>query len=164
MIDILREYIKYDPYDGSFVWIKNTSACNIVGRKAGSIERKANGVSYIRISVLRKRISGGMAAWMMFYGKEPSKIIDHIDGNGLNNSISNLREADIHQNGFNRKANRGKICKLKGVSRLKCGKFTSQITINQKAEYLGIYNTEAEAHGAYKKRAKELFGDYARFQ
>ena len=40
--------------------------------------------------------------------------------------------------------------------------FVSQIVINYKHIYLGIYKSEIEAAKAYDRKAKELFGEFAR--
>ena len=43
------------------------------------------------------------------------KITDHIDGNGLNNSRSNLRICTSAENNFNQRPQAGKTSKYKGV-------------------------------------------------
>lgn len=40
-------------------------------------------------------------AWFYVYGAWPDHLIDHIDGNPLNNAIANLREVTIQQNRWN---------------------------------------------------------------
>jgi rRNA processing protein Gar1 len=67
--------------------------------------------------------------------------IDHKDGNKLNNKIDNLREVTRQQNQHNRPTAKGYI-KIKE-------KFKSQIKINNKTIYLGMFNTEEEARKAY---------------
>ena len=75
---------------------------------------------------------------------ENSKLeIDHIDGNRINNHISNLRIVSKQQNQFNR-------TKAKGFhfnKRIK--KYQAYIGVNSKMILLGLYTTEEEAHQAY---------------
>jgi len=74
----------------------------------------------------------------------------------LNNSISNLRWATRSEQCANQKR---KGSNLKGVQQ-QGEKFRANIRINGKNTYLGMFKTEEEAHKAYCKKAKEVFGDF----
>lgn len=96
--------------------------------------------------------------------KEPVGFqIDHINGDGLDNRKANLRictHSQNHQNQFSRK---GCTSCFKGVSRRSnCNKWEAGIKHKGKSIWLGNYNTEIEAAKAYDKKAKELFGNFAR--
>jgi hypothetical protein len=85
--------------------------------------------------------------------------VDHRDGNGLNNTKSNLRNCTHRQNSMNRKANAGR--KWKGIWR--AGKnFRAAITVRDKQIHLGCFATEEEGARAYDLKARELFGEFAR--
>ena len=92
------------------------------------------------------------------------KYTDHKDRNRLNNRRSNLREATMSQNNYNRSSS-GKS-KYKGVSiyRRKSGKPYFRATIKHNYKYidLGYFYNEEEAGRAYDKKAKELFGEFAK--
>jgi hypothetical protein len=93
---------------------------------------------------------------------EKNKLVDHIDGNGLNNSRSNLRITDYSKNGMNRKKEIGLSSKYKGVSyRSKTNRWRSLICINRKQIEIGVYKSEIEAAIAYNKKAIELYGEYS---
>jgi len=77
-------------------------------------------------------------------------LIDHIDGNKLNNAFDNLRVVSNQGNQFNRPT-------AKGYSWNKArGKWEAQIRINKKNKHLGCYDTEEAARAAYLA-AKEKY-------
>ena len=85
--------------------------------------------------------------------------VDHIDGNRLNNSISNLRFVTrVQNNGNARKPSHGKSSRFKGVSKLKNrAKYEAYISKNDKKVILGYFTNEIEAAKAYNKAAQEYF-------
>jgi hypothetical protein len=96
---------------------------------------------------------------------DPSKDlqIDHIDHNGLNNQKSNLRLCSRAGNMQNtRKAINKKTSPYKGVTWNKQkSKFTAQIRINGKMQYLGPYLNDTDAALAYNEAAKKHYGEFA---
>lgn len=89
-------------------------------------------------------------------------VVDHIDGNGLNNSKSNLRICTQAQNVYNNRPKLNTSSKYKGVSFNKNeGKW--KVTIKCKGEHfhLGWFRDEKKAARAYDKKAAELFGEFA---
>jgi len=90
------------------------------------------------------------------------RLIDHQDGNGLNNTRSNLRYATQSQNQANR--TRGKSSKsssrFKGVSLLPA-RWIARIKVNGKAIHLGTFTTEDAAARAYDAAAKLHFREFA---
>ena len=76
-------------------------------------------------------------------------IIDHKDGNGLNNRRSNLRFATLEQNGQNSKKKEGTSSKYKGVSWNKNFKKWVACYKGKKTAYLGCFDIEEEAAKAY---------------
>jgi hypothetical protein len=89
-------------------------------------------------------------------------VVDHIDGNGLNNCRGNLRVCTPQQNTFNSRP-RPKKSKFKGVRYdAETGKWIAEITHNGIKYHLGTFATEVEAARAYDRKAVELQGPYAR--
>lgn len=92
-------------------------------------------------------------------------IVDHKNGNGLDNRRSNLRFATNQQNSFNTPPYRrkGKVSQYKGVHFEKTTKkFKAVIKVNGQIKTLGRYETEELAAEAYNEAAKNAFGDFAR--
>lgn len=96
-------------------------------------------------------------------GTREGEMVDHIDGNGLNNTRENIRIVTAGQNNMNRRLkSHGKSSKYKGVSRYKGRKkWVAHITKDGKTTYLGSFKNEGDAGLAYNKAALELFGEFA---
>lgn len=87
--------------------------------------------------------------------------VDHRDGDGLNNTRSNLRPATRRENQGNSKKRTG-TSKFKGVSYSSANaKWRSQIRVNGKNTFLGFYASETEAATAYDAEARTCFGEFA---
>lgn len=92
------------------------------------------------------------------------KLIDHEDGNGLNNQRHNLRPCLGYQNQGNRKKQLKKTSsKFKGVHWNKHAKrWRTQIKHEGKQIYLGYFSTEEDAARRYNQAAIEKFGNFAK--
>ncbi len=81
--------------------------------------------------------------------------VDHIDHDGLNNQVSNLRVCTNQENSRNQKKRKKTSSRFKGVCWAKAsGKWHAQIKLNDKRIHLGYYNDEIEAAQAYDVAAK----------
>lgn len=86
--------------------------------------------------------------------------VDHIDGNGLNNTRSNLRYATKAQNAQNRSVTGNGASKYKGVS--KSGyRWRATIRVNGEFKHIGVFDTQIKAAKAYDSQAKKYFGEFA---
>lgn len=89
--------------------------------------------------------------------------VDHIDGNGLNNTRENLRLVTRAQQCQNRKQSSYKSSKFKGVRWWKYKNvWQARIKKDGKSTHLGYFNNEVLAAKTYDIAAKELFGEYAK--
>ncbi len=94
-------------------------------------------------------------------------LVDHIDLNGINNRRNNLRIATHSQNLQNKSIQSNNQLGYKGVTLVRGkyqNKFKAQIQFDGKLFYLGIHDTVEEAYAVYCEKAKELFGEFARFE
>ena len=93
----------------------------------------------------------------------PGQKIDHRNGDGLDNQRSNLRLATQAQNSQNQGKQSGTSSQFRGVTfHRPSQKWTAQIRVNGKLEYLGTFASEADAARHYDDRAAEAWGEYAR--
>ena len=95
--------------------------------------------------------------WVLSTGKDiPQGLeIDHINGNKLDNRIENLRVVSHRKNGQNMKVHRdGQLVGCYYHKRVK--RYVSKIQINSKLIHVGYYETEQEAHEAYKIACKHI--------
>lgn len=90
-------------------------------------------------------------------------VIDHKDGNGLNNQRSNVRVCTQQQNSINRKGHGAS--KYIGVSCDKRwnNKWRASIKIGGKQKSIGYYKTEENAAIAYNIFAEKHHGEFARY-
>ncbi len=108
------------------------------------------------------RINNIMQSIFMHNLIKGSKMIDHIDHNGLNNQKYNLRICNHTENMWNRRPSKNCKSIYKGVTvNNKLNKFIATIYFNKKRIYLGIFEKEIDAAKAYDAKAKELFGEFA---
>jgi len=95
---------------------------------------------------------------------EKGKIVDHINGNGLDNRKENLRIATYAQNSYNSGRQKNNSSGFKGVSweNVRGSKnWRAQLTVNGKKVRIGRFKTPKEAALAHDKKAKELHGAFA---
>lgn len=159
------ELLRYEPESGSFFWQRHMTGTAPIGSVAGSLQVNKNGTRYIRVCIDGTNLSAHRLAWFYVYGIWPKDQIDHIDGDGTNNRISNLREASRFQNAQNRRMHKSNKWGMKGITWKKArGKWQAQIEANGKAKYLGTFATKEEAALAYATAAAALHGQFARCQ
>lgn len=152
----LHSILKYDKDTGVFTWRKTISTRSPKGSIAGT-NREG---SCIIITINLRKYRAHRLAWLYMTGKWPSKLIDHIDRNPLNNAWNNLRSATVQQNGFNSAVRPHSKTGFKGVHREITGRYSANATVNGKRIYIGVYGTPEEAHAAYTNFVKPIHGEF----
>ena len=144
-LEQIKEYLSYNAETGIMTWRKSPGRRRNEGAAAGTLEVKG----YIRIKLKGYKNYAHRMAWFLYYGNWPEKDLDHINGIRDDNRIENLKEVSNRENSQNRVSHRnGKLfgCYFHKQNK----KWYAQIRINGKIKYIGLFNTEQEAHEAYK--------------
>ena len=153
--DLLRQQVEYDQQTGVFRRRRSFGPNVRVGQVAGSLKKDG----YVRFSVLGKTHMAHRLAWLYVMGQWPINEIDHINSIRADNRFSNLRDVPKKTNAENRRtASRLKVSGLAlGVAFNKAmQKFQASITTGGKPRYLGLYDTEEQAHQAYVAVKRQL--------
>lgn len=156
--DFSRAYLKsvlyYDMALG--IWTRiNSKRGDFVGKRAGCVN-KFDGRRYIKVR--GQRYSESRRAWFYVKGTWPKRDVEHRDGDKANNRWDNFRLVTRTQNQGNARSR----VPLKGVTRVRTGKYIAQIQRSMRKMHLGTFDTAAEAHAAYVVAAKKVFGVFAR--
>jgi hypothetical protein len=93
---------------------------------------------------------------------DDKRVVDHIDGNPLNNQRSNLRVCAPSQNIKNQRLRTDSTSGLKGVSKYQ-GYWRARIQVDGKRINLGNFSTREEAHAAYCLAARQFHREFANF-
>lgn len=99
----------FDYKDGHLVWKKPLSNRAAVGER---IKRSKNNL--FRVGIYGKNYLAHRIIFLMHHGYIPH-MIDHVDGNPLNNRIENLRECNKKTNGYNAKISKRNSTGVKSV-------------------------------------------------
>jgi hypothetical protein len=79
------------------------SLTKAVHAKAGNESGWMDNCGYFIIKLNRKTYKAHRIAWLLTYGSWPEDQIDHINGNGLDNRLENLRDVSNRENLRNKK-------------------------------------------------------------
>jgi HNH endonuclease/AP2 domain len=91
------------------------------------------------------------------------RMVDHRNGDTLDNRIENLRLATHGENCRNQKLRIDSKVGLKGVIHTPSNRWHAHIQVDYRRIYLGSFETREEAHEAYCDAARKYHGEFARF-
>ncbi|EPL2137987.1 TPA: hypothetical protein MI728_003732 [Klebsiella aerogenes] len=144
----LKGLMVYSPKSGVFTWINPPQGHEeLLGEQAGS---PANGnKTYWLIQIDGKKYKRSHLAHLFMTGKMPSGIIDHINGNSLDDRWMNIRDTTYAINAQNRLVGKPGRELPMGVKKLKSGRYLARIGVGRKSVSLGTFDTVEEAKSAY---------------
>jgi hypothetical protein len=145
----LQKILRYAPSEGAFYWLVNHKHPKArIGMLAGRINKQGRAqIGYKGSQLFVHRL-----VWLFETGAWPTALVDHRDGNPLNNMFANLRVTDYYGNSQNQQAIRpnNKSSKLLGVSwHSRHKKWIASIKVHVKKMHLGYYTDANKAHAAY---------------
>ena len=152
--DFLKENFEYK--DG-LLYRKETVSSNA---KEGCLAGWVNPNNYRYVSISNKKYLLHRLIWLYHYGYLP-KMLDHINGDSLDNRVENLRPATHSQNTANSRVKSHSKSGIKGVSKQGRG-YYAKIQVRGKSFYLGTYETPELAKECYDFAAELAFGEFAR--
>lgn len=95
-------------------------------------------------------------------GAKSGEIVDHVNGDGLDNRKSNLRICTRRQNTLNQRKHVEASSQFKGVTlRKDKNLWQAYITVSGKRKHLKYWLNEIDAAKAYDAAAKKYFGEFA---
>lgn len=154
----LKDVLSYNEIDGIFTWKLALSKRISVGSVAGTPTAKG----YIKIRIDYSYYQAHILAWYYMTGEWPSEMLDHINGVGTDNRMTNLRLADSAQNNANSRMRKDNTSGVKGVwfdksknkwvARIKFyGKVTRKQFETLEAASTWITEQRQEIHGEFAK-------------
>lgn len=143
-INEISSWLSYSPDTGAFVWERSPKPGVNAGDKAGSVTR----AGYRRIQLGGRSYRANRLAWLLVTGTWPSGVVDHFDGDRLNDRIGNLRDVSVAENSQNRHgAQRNNKTGILGVCRVGNG-YRASIQVNGKKKHIGTFSTPELAQAA----------------
>lgn len=150
------KHLSYNSSTGEFTWKACYSGRKKRGKSAGSVKKRGN-IEYLEICINNQKFAAHRLAWLYVHGNMPIGVIDHIDGNGLNNRITNLRDVTHKENTRNASLSRRNQSGCIGVYQDSSSqRWRAEICFNNRKIKLGSFDNIFEAACA-RKSAQNTF-------
>lgn len=122
------------------------------GKPAGSVLRKPRGTPYVQVGIGKRTLKAHRIIWALIHGDiSDSLVIDHVNGNGLDNRISNLRLVTPQENSKNGSLQRRNSSGVAGVYwNSHEQKWHARIQVDGVRKSIGQYDSIEDARDARK--------------
>ena len=147
---------------GKFALVDDEDYNAVVSKGRWSAQKVSGGRNYYA------QRQGGLMMHRLIMDAPKDMVVDHINGDGLDNRRENLRLATRQQNAINTNHGWGKA-KYVGVSwDERMGKWKTQVHLRDPntgrivPHHLGYFDSEIEAARAHDRKRRELFRDFAK--
>jgi hypothetical protein len=164
-VECLNSRVIYLLETGDFLWkareVRRQQDRGWNKRRAGKPAGSISVWGYRIIEIDRVEFHASRIAWKLVTGCEPPPIIDHINGNALDNRFCNLREATNAENGANCLARKRSKTGYVGITPYRDGRYQVSITSKGKGYFGGYYADLGEAMEARRVLATKLHGRFA---
>lgn len=150
----LKDTFIYKPESGDICWKESRKGVMSENLTAGGIS-VGKWTSYRIITCDGYRYKAHRLAWYLYYGIWPTGVIDHINGDGLDNRICNLRDVELSDNNKNIRKSKKNTSGVIGVSWIRSRQlWQASIQVNGKSINLGLFRTKYAA--AYARHAASI--------
>lgn len=132
------------------------------GREAGYLcKGKGKNKDYWQVRLGGRTFKRAQVIYFLANGRWPFPMVDHANGDSLDDRPCNLRRCNAQQNRVNsaRKTRRHDL--PQGVYLTKQGRFMARITVGGRGRSLGTFDTPADAEAVYQTHRREVFGEFA---
>jgi len=160
-IEYLRSILDYNPDTGLLFWKERpewmfSKKTDRTKKHSAKIWNSANAGKEALRAINRQgykvgNIDGSMfrahrVAWALHYGRDPENHIDHINGNRIDNRISNLRDVTNQENSRNQKLRSTNRSGYNGVSWCKnMNMWVARAVVDGIDHKIGYYQTTEQA-------------------
>ena len=111
--------------------------------------------------VVRKKGGKAILLHRAIIGAQKGDIVDHVNGDPLDNRRLNIRLCTHDENMRNRRMHRNNRCGVKGVYACR-NKWRATIRVGNRKHHLGMFESLDAARAAYDAAAVRLHGEFAR--
>jgi len=152
--DLFAKNLKYDAHTGEFFW-RVPGHGRQMDKPTGSVCGVKNR-PYVRIYLMGATYSASRVAYALMNGRDVPEgmVMDHINGDTLDNRWANLRCVSHRANATNRKTTSS--TGIKGVYATRSGKFRVVTCVGGKSVHHGTFKTVEKAQAKYREVAADL--------
>lgn len=149
---LAKARFSYDPETGHLIWkhVEGTRKSKVIGKPAGHVHTCTVGKKYVQVRIDGVLHYAHRIIWVLHNGPIPEGMqIDHVDGNGANNRLENLRLVSGVENKRNMRRLSTNTSGATGVYSDK-GKWVARFWSDGRMRNIGTFTDKVEAIHARK--------------